>query len=195
MNLQSRIPLARILCESRHPNGPTRHFVRLFSSTSTTSAADPRSQIATELESLPTVAECPNPTCPCAEMPTGLDIDYKKTLRGTMPRYSRHIVIHTGQDDWESRIEDGPTGIENGKSLNLARELKVLMGPKGKYHKVCKFRWICGPRCLLRGKLIGPRIIHSRTSTTSSQTAHFWLLPNRETIVFRFTPKAIQSPT
>ena len=110
---------------------------RLSSTASVRSIEVPISQTTNEPESLPTIAECPAPTCPCGKMPTGLDIEYEKTLQGTMPRFTRQVVIHTGQDDWESRIEDGATGIEGDKGVNLARELKELMGPKGKYHNVC----------------------------------------------------------
>ena len=59
-----------------------------------------------------------------------------------MPRYTRHIVIRTGQDDWESRIEDGAIGGKNESNemgSNLARELRDLIGPKGKLYNVCTF--------------------------------------------------------
>ena len=82
----------------------------------------------------PVTPACPPPTCPCGEMPIGLDIDYKKPLQGTMPHYTQHIAIRTGQDNWTSRIENGGIGE---KKINLARELKELVGPKGKYHDVC----------------------------------------------------------
>jgi hypothetical protein len=39
-------------------------------------------------------------------MPTGLDIDYKRRLNGTIAPYSDHLLIHTGSHDWPSRIED-----------------------------------------------------------------------------------------
>jgi hypothetical protein len=39
-------------------------------------------------------------------MPTHLDIDYKKQLRGSVAPYSEHLLIHTGTSDWPSRIED-----------------------------------------------------------------------------------------
>lgn len=98
----------------------------------------PTSNLTRKHNPLPLVEKCPSPTCQCAEMPGNLDIDYKKTLRGTMPRYTKHVVIRTGRDDWESRIEDGNLGSdENGKDVNLARELKALIGPKGKYFNVC----------------------------------------------------------
>ena len=48
-----------------------------------------------------------------------------------MAPYSQHIVISTGKLDWKSKIED-----EEG--LNLARDLKTLLGPKGRFHDVCR---------------------------------------------------------
>ncbi|KAI1919013.1 hypothetical protein LOZ65_004626 [Ophidiomyces ophidiicola] len=78
----------------------------------------------------PVTSSCPEPTCPCAETPAGLDIDHEQNLHGTMASYSQHLLIATGQPDWKSRIEeDGPDqswGI-------LARRLKKLLGRGGKY--------------------------------------------------------------
>ena len=42
-----------------------------------------------------------------------------------------HIVVHTGRDDWASRIE------EDEEKPNIAKELKALLGPKGKFYEVC----------------------------------------------------------
>ncbi|MCJ1390753.1 hypothetical protein MMC18_003614 [Xylographa bjoerkii] len=75
----------------------------------------------------PTIDVCPSPTCACAPTPTGLDIDHKLPLAGTKPPYAQHIVICTGREDWPSRIEDD-------EGLNLAKELKTLLGPKGQFH-------------------------------------------------------------
>jgi hypothetical protein len=63
---------------------------------------------------------CPYPTCKCQQMPEGLDIDYKRKLQGTAARYSEHVLIRTGAQDWPSRIEDD----ENNP---LARDLKALL--------------------------------------------------------------------
>ncbi|MCJ1434884.1 hypothetical protein MMC27_004254 [Xylographa pallens] len=75
----------------------------------------------------PTIDVCPSPTCSCAPTPPGLAIDHQLPLAGTKPPYAQHIVICTGRDDWPSRIED-----EDGP--NLAKELKGLLGPKGRFH-------------------------------------------------------------
>ena len=77
----------------------------------------------------PTTDTCPDPTCACSSTPTDLDINYKLPLAGTKPPYAQHIVVCTGHEDWSSRIEDdaGP---------NLAKELKALLGPKGRFHNV-----------------------------------------------------------
>ena len=110
------------------------------------SIAVPTSNLTRKHDPLPLVEKCPSPTCQCAGMPRDLDIDYKKTLRGTMPRYTKHVVIRTGRDDWASRIEDENLGPdENGKDVNLARELKALIGPKGKYFNVCINSFLCCP--------------------------------------------------
>ena len=53
-----------------------------------------------------TVAPLTAPTtAPCACDPSGLDIDRDTPLLGTMPRYSTHVVVSTGRNDWSSRIE------------------------------------------------------------------------------------------
>lgn len=81
-------------------------------------------------------------------MPEGLDIDHKKPLTGTVPRYARHVVIRTGRDDWSSRIEDEESSVQAlqgseqeegpGKTgVNFAKAVKALVGPRGKYHDVC----------------------------------------------------------
>ena len=133
---RSRVPL--LVLNFVRQNVRYSQTFRLSSTTSSVRAIEvPTSQTTIEQGSLPVTAECPAPTCACGEMPTGLDIDYKKPIRGTMPRYTRHVVIHTGQDDWESKIENGTVGVESGEGVNIARVLKELMGPKGKYHNVC----------------------------------------------------------
>lgn len=63
-------------------------------------------------------------------MPEGLDIEHEKSLHGTAPLYHEQILISTGKADWTSRIEDDTHG-------RLAKELKTLLGPKGKYFDVC----------------------------------------------------------
>ena len=121
----------------RHSFSP--HLALRTSATASTRSIEvPTSRAIAEQGSFSVIEKCPAPTCVCAKMPTDLDIDYKKPLRGTMPHYTRHVVIHTAQNDWESRIEDGAIGRGREKSVNLARELKELIGPKGKYHNVCR---------------------------------------------------------
>jgi hypothetical protein len=75
----------------------------------------------------PTTPTCPPSTCPCAPMPSGLDIDHKLPLSGTSPKYDQHIVISTGKADWTLKIEDEA-------APNLAKELKSLLGIKGRFH-------------------------------------------------------------
>lgn len=86
------------------------------------------------------LATCPPPTCNCLPTPTGLDIDHKLPLEGTVPPYDGQVLISTGKSDWTSRIEDDKTGA-------LARELKRLLGPKGKYFNVSieRVRGVCSP--------------------------------------------------
>lgn len=85
--------------------------------------------------SFPVLDTCPPPTCACGATPAGLDIDQERSLSGTVAPYAQHVIINTGKFDWKSRIED-----EEGP--NLARELKALLGPKGRFHDV-------GRRCHL----------------------------------------------
>lgn len=151
------------------------HHGRAFSTSIRTSSGRsievPTSQTTKRGIQIPTVSTCPAPTCACGETPTGLDIDHTKSLRGLMPRYTRHIVIRTGQDDWESRIEDGTIGGENSGSTmgsNLARELKELVGPKGKYYNVCTCQnGICD---VLKHNLCSLFLYFSRMPTSLSRT-------------------------
>ena len=79
-----------------------------------------------------TTSTCPPSTCACAATPD-LEIDRTKPLINTVPRHSKHLIVHTGRDDWASRIED-----DEGKP-NIAKELKALLGPKGEFYEVCVF--------------------------------------------------------
>lgn len=94
------------------------------------SAIRPITESRKHSESVPIIERCPPPTCPCADMPIGLQIDYKTPLRGAMPLYSHHISVSTSRDDWMSRIEDEREGN------NLAKELRKLFAPGGKLHNV-----------------------------------------------------------
>jgi len=91
-----------------------------------------------------TILATPNSThtaCACAPTPEGLDIDYSKPM--SMPSYFRHVVIRTGRYKWPSRIEEEGDSLvrrmyNTGKPrYNPARELKMLVGPGGKYWSVC----------------------------------------------------------
>ena len=60
----------------------------------------------------------------------------------SIPPHARHVVICTGRSDWASRIEDEEASVlgddQEGKiRANLAKALKRLVGPGGKYHDVC----------------------------------------------------------
>jgi len=80
-------------------------------------------------------------------MPEGLAIDRKRELNGTMPPYAQHVVIHTGRNDWSSRIEDEAeemAGEQAGGGVrrrNLAKALKGLVGRGGKFHDVCLYSY------------------------------------------------------
>jgi hypothetical protein len=75
---------------------------------------------------IPQTPQCPPPTFPpCACDPPDLDIDRTTPLLGTMPRYSKHIVISTGKHDWASRVELDPSDNE------LAGRLKALLKKRG----------------------------------------------------------------
>ncbi|KAG5960071.1 hypothetical protein E4U57_000305 [Claviceps arundinis] len=58
-------------------------------------------------------------------MPDGLEIDHTSRLNGVIARYSEHVIVCTGQDDWASKIEN-----ENGGD-NLVAELRDIVVPKG----------------------------------------------------------------
>ena len=111
----------------------SRH--RLYSTT----RPDPPISSLESIESLPIIPTCPAPTCPCAATPTGLDIDHQNPM--VKPDYSRHVVIHTGRNDWASRIVDEPSSVfgdihPEKPRANLARSLKDLVGLGGKYYNV-----------------------------------------------------------
>ena len=79
-----------------------------------------------------TISICPPSTCACAATPD-LEINRIKPLINTVPKHSKHLVVHTGLDDWASRIED------DEETPNIAKELKALLGPKGEFYEVCGF--------------------------------------------------------
>ena len=60
----------------------------------------------------------------------------------SMPFYTAHIVVRTGRRDWPSRIEDDQGHMEynDGRlqenGVNIAKTLKSMLGPGGKYHMV-----------------------------------------------------------
>ncbi|KAH7360240.1 FMI1 protein [Rhexocercosporidium sp. MPI-PUGE-AT-0058] len=97
----------------------------------------PINNISKSTPPFPTIQTCPSPSCTCAPMPAmpeGLPIDHSKSLNGTMAPYAEQVLICTGKDDWESKIEDENSGD------NLAADIKELMGRGGvfsdPYHNV-----------------------------------------------------------
>ena len=66
-------------------------------------------------------------------MPDGLDIDHSSNLSGTMAPYSSHVLVHTGQRDWKSKIEDEHSTGTWGPFL---ARLKKEFGRGGQYHDV-----------------------------------------------------------
>ena len=78
---------------------------------------------------IPTLDECPSPTCQCRETPEGLDIDRETKLNGTMPAYALQVIVSTGRTDWKSRIQDDEDSA-------LVNQLAKFTGPKGKYSDV-----------------------------------------------------------
>lgn len=66
--------------------------------------------------------------------PPGYEIDHSKPLNNTMPFYAEQVIICTGKEDWESRIEDEDAGD------NLAADIRELIGRGGKF---CDVR--CSP--------------------------------------------------
>lgn len=90
----------------------------------------PRSNIRFS-STVPFVDICPSPTCPCTETPE-LDIDRTKPLVNTISPHAKHVVVHTGREDWAKRIED------DVETPNIARELKALLGPRGPFYDVGK---------------------------------------------------------
>lgn len=83
------------------------------------------------------VEKCPAPTCYCVPTPAfpgGLEINFKTNINGLIPTYAEQVLICTGKDDWESKIEE-----ENGGD-NLAADLKELFGRGGEYRDVSQVR-------------------------------------------------------
>jgi hypothetical protein len=78
---------------------------------------------------IPTLDECPSPTCQCRETPEGLDIDRESKLNGTMPAYAEQVIISTGRTDWKSRIQEDQDSA-------LVNQLAKFTGPKGKFSDV-----------------------------------------------------------
>lgn len=81
---------------------------------------------------IPTIAECPSPTCQCRETPVGLDIDRESKLNGTMPAYAEQVIISTGRSDWKSRIQEDQDSV-------LVNQMAKFTGPKGKFSDVCDY--------------------------------------------------------
>lgn len=55
----------------------------------------------------------------------------------SMPPYAQHVVVRTGRQDWNSKIEDEPHTLdETIGGGNIARNLKDLLGKGGELHDV-----------------------------------------------------------
>lgn len=114
-----------------------RHlYVRFQSTKSTSPAYRPRWQVT---------PSCPAPTCTCSATPEGLNI--KRDGPMSMPRYRAHIIVRTGRTNWASKIEDDESSIEGQGWLdkpgpNLAKVLKQMLGPGGKYYNVSLAHWL-----------------------------------------------------
>lgn len=65
------------------------------------------------------------------EMPPDLPIDYTSTLHGKIPVYAEQVLVCTGRGDWGSNIYEEEGGV------NLASELKAVLGRGGVYDDVC----------------------------------------------------------
>lgn len=85
------------------------------------------------LTPFPVIQTCPSPSCSCAEMPTGLDIDKSRDLNGSMSAYAQHLIISSGQSDWTSRIEDERDTASWGR---FASDIKSALGRNGEFHDV-----------------------------------------------------------
>lgn len=62
-------------------------------------------------------------------MPAGLDIEREQNINGSMAAYAEQVLVSTGRSDWPSRIEEDEDSV-------LAKRLKTLVGPKGKFSDV-----------------------------------------------------------
>ena len=107
---------------------------------------------------IPTLDECPSPTCQCRETPEGLDIDRESKLNGTMPAYALQVIVSTGRTDWKSRIQDDEDSA-------LVNQLAKFTGPKGKYSDVSIY-------CTLvyRARRVTDSSAHSHTTMYPSST-------------------------
>ena len=89
-----------------------------------------RIDIPQPVPSVPTINSCPSPTCQCQEMPAGLEIEQDANINGSMAPYAEQVLISTGRSNWISRVED-----DNEDGV-LLRQMKALLGLKGKYRNV-----------------------------------------------------------
>lgn len=70
--------------------------------------------------------------CDCnIQLPKGLEIDRTRPLINTVASYNQHVVIATGKNDWESRIEN-EVGVGD-----MARTLKDMTKSSGEWFDVC----------------------------------------------------------
>ncbi|KAG9252333.1 Sucrase/ferredoxin-like-domain-containing protein [Emericellopsis atlantica] len=107
--------LVRLRCLAHRVNTPIQS-PRYF-------ATKTASRIPSKPPPFPTISTCPSPTCQCAPTPD-LDIDHDANLNGVITGYAEQILVCTGKDDWQSKIED-----EDG----LAARLKGVFGRGGAF--------------------------------------------------------------
>lgn len=122
--------LFRKLSRTAWRTASSRTAVQIRSITIARSRSDPQELLERNRHRRPiqTISSCPDPTCACAEMPSfpdGLEIDHSRPLNGSVPAYSKQLLICTGQPNWTSRIEEENSGD------NLAADVKELIGRGG----------------------------------------------------------------
>ena len=84
------------------------------------------------------ISQCPKPSCPCAATPILTEpIDYTANIRESAPAVTQHIVICTGQSDWNSRIEEASEDDGSGQEVRLVKALKARSGRKWISFSVC----------------------------------------------------------
>ena len=131
------LPSKRPVFNVKHNIKPTAKPAVYFNQTRQVSRSTTNSPFP-----FPVITTCPEPTCPCSTeaVPGDLKIDTTRPLTNTVPPYTQHVLISTGQSDWKSKIEDEigtwlTTAGEGAASWGrFIHDLKHALGPKGAYH-------------------------------------------------------------